>query len=558
MERLWRWFNKGWGGLHEAALVLALSALASQLLALIRDRLLAASFGAGRELDIYYAAFRLPDLVYVSIASFISVAVVIPLLAEKEKSGDTAASKKLLNNIFTAFILVMLVVSLILFIVMPWLAPLVAPGFDAGSADLLTTLSRILLLSPFLLGLSNLFSAVTQSLRRFFIYALSPVLYNVGIIIGIVFFEPHLGLPGLAWGVALGALLHLAIQWPTVWQHGFFPRLIRHLDWRELRRVIWLSLPRTLGLGAVQLTTLALVAIASLIGTGAIAVFNFANNLQAVPLAIIGVSYSVAAFPTLVNLFASGERDKFKLQISTAIRHILFWALPATILFIVLRAQIVRVILGSGRFSWDDTRLTAAAMALFIVSLAAQSLVLVLVRAYYSAGQTRRPLLVNVLSAILTILLAFVFWRIFISSAQPLFFLEGLLRVRDISGTAVLALPLAFTLGSLLNIWFLWQLFQRDFGRFPKMVDKALGQSVAASLGGGLTAYIALNLLDNVLDLNTFVGIFTQGFVAGILGLLAFTLILWKLKNKELKEITKSLHNKFWQSRPIAPEPEGL
>ena len=557
MENLWRWFNKEFNGLHEAALLLALSSLASQILALVRDRLLAAQFGAGRELDIYYAAFRLPDLVYVSIASFISVAVVIPLLAERYKVTDLTAAKAFLNNIFTAFFLVMVVVSALCFILMPFLAPLLAPGFSPEALAHLVTLSRILLLSPFLLGLSNLFGAVTQSLRRFFIYALSPILYNVGIIIGIVYFYPRLGLPGLAWGVALGALLHLAIQWPTVIKHGLFPRLAR-LDWRELRQVVWLSLPRTLGLAAGQVTTFVLVAIASLISTGAIAVFNLANNLQSVPLTIIGVSYSVAAFPTLVQLFTNGQREQFLQQITTAIRHILFWSLPTTVLFIILRAQIVRVILGSGRFSWQDTRLTAAALALLVLSLAAQSLVLVLVRAYYSAGQTKRPLLVNVLTAGLTVALALVFWRILATNPGPRLFVESLLRVDDLAGTALLALPLAFTIGALLNLWLLWQLFQRDFGRFPKLVDKAIIQSAVASLAGGVAAYLALNLLDNWLDLNTFFGIFTQGLLAGLLGLIVFIFILRRWDNKELAEITHSLHHKFWRTRPIAPEPEGL
>ncbi len=562
VSRVLKLFNREFGGLHGAAYLLGIFAIASQVLALFRDRLLAAAFGAGRELDIYYAAFRVPDLVYVSIASFISVSVVIPLLAERQKNVSEieakASSQTLLNNIFTAFLLVMAITSVVLFFIMPLLAPLVAPGFDDGARGQLITLSRILLLSPFLLGLSNLFGAVTQSLRRFFIYALSPILYNAGIIIGIIFFYPRLGLVGLVWGVALGAFFHLAIQWPTVARHGLFPRLIQTLNWSELRRVVWLSLPRTLGLGAGQLTTAVLVSIASLISTGAIAIFNFANNLQSVPLTIIGVSYSVAAFPTLVHLFTNGERERFLEQVTTTIRHVLFWALPTAVLFIVLRAQIVRVILGSGHFSWSDTRLTAAALALFVLSLVAQSLVLVLVRAYYSSGQTKRPLLVNVLSAIITVALALVFWRILVAASGPRFFLESLLRVNDLGGTAVLALPLAFSLGSGLNIWLLWQLFQRDFGRFPKMVDKALWQSVAASLAGGVAAYFVLNLLDDFLDLDTFLGIFTQGLVAGLFGLLVSTLILWRLDNKEIKEIARSLHHKFWHSRPIAPEPEGL
>ncbi len=163
-------------------------------------------------------------------------------------------------------------------------------------------LSRILLLSPILLGLSNLFGSVTQTFKRFFVCATSPLLYNVGIIIGILYLYPRFGLQGVVWGVILGALMHLGLQVPFVWSEGLLPRF-RTPDWGEVKRVIFLSLPRTFALSVTQIAMIFILGLASLMTVGSIAIFNLAYSLDSVPLSIIGVSYSLAAFPTLARLF---------------------------------------------------------------------------------------------------------------------------------------------------------------------------------------------------------------------------------------------------------------
>ena len=557
VERIWQWLNREWGGIHEAAFLLGLSALGSQILALARDRLLAASFGAGSQLDIYYAAFRLPDLIYVLLASFVSVTVLIPFIINRTDDG-LAPVRDFLNSVFTVFFAVMIPVLVIVWFLVPILVGYIAPGFSPDARAELIPLVRLLLLSPLLLGLSNLFGAITQATRRFFIYALSPVLYNIGIIFGLLVFYPRWGLLGLGGGVILGAALHAAIQWPSIRHAGLWPRLTRAIDWPALRQVALVSLPRTLTLGAHQLALLVLVALGTYLGAGAVAVFNFAYNLQSVPLVIIGVSYSVAAFPVLAKLFSNGEHKELARQMSAALRHILFWSLPATVLFIVLRAQIVRVILGAGQFDWQDTRLTAAALALFVISLVGQALVLLFVRAYYACGLTRRPLLLNSLSSLAIILLAFGLLRFGHDSLILRQIFETLLRVSEVGQTGVLLLPLAFSLGIFLNLGLFWWFFQKDFGHFPKVVDRAVGQSVIGSLIAGLVSYQTLNWLAPLLDLNTFWGIFTQGLIAGLLGLAVLWLVLKYFGNKELTEIEESLGQKFWRSQPIAPEPEGL
>jgi putative peptidoglycan lipid II flippase len=558
VQRLLGWLNREWGSLHQAAFLLSVSALGSQFLALIRDRLLAAKFGAGSELDIYYAAFRIPDLLYVSLGSVVSVTILIPFIVERLKGDDHSVVRHFLDSLFSAFLLVMVPLIIILWFLAPFLASRVAPGFDSAALDKLTMMMRILLLSPLLLGLSNLFGSITQSINKFLIYALCPLLYNVGIILGIIFFYPTFGLSGLGFGVALGAFLHGAIQLPGIRASQLLPRFTRRIIWPDIWPVLIISLPRTLTLGANQLALLVLVAFATFFGAGSVAVFNFAFNLQSVPQAIIGISYSVAAFPLLVRLFSNGEKKEFVDQMINAMRHILFWSIPATVLFVVLRAQIVRVILGAGRFDWQDTRLTAAAIALFVVSLVGQNLILLFVRAYYAAGQTRRPLVLNVCASFLIIMIAWFLLRLNLTTFFGWNLFERLLRVDGLANTAVLILPLAFSLGVFVNVILFWWFFQKDFGRFPKVVDRAIAQSLIASLLAGLVSYQTLNWSARVLNLDTSLGILTQGLTAGFLGLAILIITLRYFQNKEIGEIEKALREKLWRTKAIAPEPEGL
>ncbi len=558
VARVWRWFTREFSNLHEAALLLGVAAFSSQLLALIRDRLLATNFGASGQLDVYYTAFRLPDLVYATIASFVSVTVLIPYVVTALTEGDRERARRLLSSVLTAFMAVMVVAMTVVWFLLPWLAPRIAPGFDQEQLTLLVTYSRILLLSPLLLGLSNVLGAVTQSVRQFFVYAASPLLYNLGIIIGVVWLYPRVGPTGLVWGVVIGAFLHLAIQIPVVWRAGVAPRLVWRLSWSELVTIVRTSLPRTLALGAHQFTLLALVALASVIGAGAVSVFNFALNLQSVPLSIIGVSYSVAAFPTLARLFSSGQREEFLSHVTGALRHVLFWSLPATVMFIVLRAQIVRVILGSGSFDWTATRLTAAALALFVLSVAGQNLIQLFMRGYYACGRTRRPFVLNVVGLVVSVVTAPVLVWCFRTAPGFRAVVERILRVDAVETTAILMLPLAFSLGVAVNVGLYWYFFQKDFGRFSRVVDRALGQSALSSLVAGVVTYQVLGWLAPLVDQNTFSGIFVQGLVAGLAGLITLIIILRGFNNREINEIETSLRHKFWRTKPIAPDPEGL
>ena len=547
--------NREFTGVHQAALLLAVAGIAAKTLALLRDRILASTFGAGLALDIYYAAFRVPDIIY-TIALFLSASTaLIPIILEQEKVGRERA-KKFIGTIISWFMVIIAAIGLAAYFAMPFITKIITPGLDNIDQKTVTELARILLLQSFLLGLSGIVSSIVQTFKKFFVYALSPIFYNLGIIAGILYFYPNWGLTGLVFGAVLGALLHLIIQLPSIITLGFWPRISFKIT-PEVRSAVALSLPRTLGISFGQSIFAASTAIASTIGAGSIAIFNLSYNLQSVPLTIIGVSYSVAAFPFLAGIAVKEDLQKFLAHFSSAFRHIVFWSLPATILIIVLRAHIVRVILGAGNFSWTDTRLTAASLALFSLSIISQGLIALYIRAFYAAGRTKIPLAISALGALVTITLSWVFARLYLNFETISSFLSAALRVPDVKNSAILALPLAFSLGSLTALILFAYYFNKEWGRLDgKIFLRSILQMTFASITAGIIAFGALRTLDNLFNLETFLGIFTHGALAGTAGIIIWAAFLIFSKNRELLEIRGTLKARFWKTRIItANEP---
>lgn len=562
VSRILKFFNRASSSINEAALLLGLFTFISQILGLVRDRLLATYVGAGVELDVYYAAFKIPDFLYISIGTLAALTVLLPFLSAKYGNGDDQGkheSKKFLDQVFTVLLLFLIGISVILFIILPWIAPLLVPGFSPEARELLVMISRIMLVQPIIIGVSNLFSSVTQMFRKFFITALTPVMYNLGIILGIVVLYPMFGVTGLAYGVILGAVLHLAIQIPILITQDFVPKITQHIVWSEIKKVVMTSIPRTLALSLSSITLIVLTAIASTLPAGSITLFSLTNNILNVPIAIIGISYSVASFPALVTFFQQGNMAAFTQHITYAMRKIIFWSIPVVVLFVVLRAQIVRVIFGTQSFSWNDTRLAAASLAIFVLGLVAQSLIHLFVRSYYAAGNTRRPLITASVSQVVIIGSVFVFLALFTRSASFTQTIAGYLRLEGIPSLALLALPMAFALGNIVNAILLWHFMHKDFTipqSFP-LIRSAI-QTVVASLCMGAVTYGALNILVLIFRQNTFFGILGQGFFAGVGGITIFVTVLLMVGNEDMIEFMRTIKRKFWKTDIVAMEQVGI
>ncbi|MDP3989263.1 MAG: lipid II flippase MurJ [bacterium] len=484
-------------GLHRAAFAIVGATILSQLLALLRDRLLAGIFGVGNELDVYYAAFRVPDLIFVSAASLFSATVVIPFLAERVGTGERAGM--LMSSLLRSFLWVMTVVLLVAFAVMPWLAPLVAPGFGADVQHMLIMFSRILLLSPLLLGLSGIIAGATQVYRHFVLFSLTPVVYNCGIIAGIVFLAPSLGVAGVVWGVVLGALAHVLIQVPVVVHHQLIQKGATQVG--TVWRVVKTSIPRTIALSLTQIQIAALTAFASLLASGSITTFQLAYNLQSIPLSLVGVSYSVAAFPALALLWAQAAKHDFLKNVRRAEGHIIVWSLLFAALFVLLREQIVGVVLGVGAIQARDVKMIADVMGMFALSLAPQGLVLLYTRAFYAARHTAIPLLAHTMGVATTLVCAYLFLPRF---AYPVMVLAGSFSIGMIVTTLILMLFFWLRIGPLSHIH-LWL--------------KTLGGVII----GVIVTDIMFSFYARFIDTGSVIGEFAVSFLAGIDGLaLAF------------------------------------
>ncbi|HEX8947199.1 MAG TPA: lipid II flippase MurJ [Candidatus Paceibacterota bacterium] len=525
-------------GLHQAAYWLALLTFASQVLALVRDRTFAHVFGASAPLDLYYAAFEIPDLVFTLVASLVSAYVLIPRIA-----SDSEEEARTLISHASSFLLIFGgAIAAVLAFIAPSVLFRIFPTFAVSQyADAFVLLVRLLLLQPILLGLSGIFASVTQVHRRFVLYALSPVLYNLGIIFGAVALYPRFGLVGIGYGVLLGAFAYLIIHVPIVAGARLMPRLVWP-SWRIVGPIMRDSVPRTLALGVGSAVGFAITILAARAGHGIISVFTFATNLEAVPLALIGSSYAVAAFPVLAELSGKGEKEEFTKVLSAAARHLVLWSIIAFGLAIVLRAHLVRVVLGTGRFNWDDTRLTAATFAILIIALAAQGLILLLSRALYAAKQSWRPLIYQLIGGAVSVVVAAAGLYYLHRATDTLSLFGTIFRVGDVTGNIVLVFAVAVVLGQLVTAGFLLLAMRSVAPGFNRSLARPFAEGVIATFLGSVAAYATLSVMGNIEPLTSLVAVLTHGFVAGIVGLVVVASALALFGNEEFRDMRAALH----------------
>lgn len=524
-------------GLHQAAYLLALLTLASQVLALLRDRTFAHLFGAGETLDVYYAAFKIPDLVFALVASLVSAYVLIPLISGKNKKE----MREVLSEAASFLLLVGGMLSLGLALLAPYILPVLFPHMAESSLGRdFVLLTQLLLVQPLLLGLSGVLMSVTQVRRKFFLYALSPVLYNIGIILGVIVWYPMYGVMGIGFGVLVGALLHVGIHVPVVIGEGVFPHLVVP-NRKRIMSLVGHSLPRSSALLVSTLTALALVVVASRTDVGSVSVLSFALNLSLVPLSLIAASYATAAFPVLAEHVERKDFQAFSDTLQAAARHLIFWSSVVLILGIVLRAHIVRMVLGTGAFDWDATRLTAAVLAVLLIGLIAQGFVLLSSRAFYASGRSWNPLLIQLVGLVSSVGGAVAL--LVASSYMPFIehFFEALLRVEGVSGAPIILIAVGATFGQLLMGSVAYVTLKHVAPGISRTLMRPLLEALGAAILGGSAAYGTLTFMGTLAPLSSLLSVFTQGVVAGMVGLAVASAILILLENKEFRDVYDAL-----------------
>ena len=506
-----------------AAFIISLSGIASRFLGFLRDRLLASQFGAGDTLDAYYAAFRLPDLFYSLIVLGALSAAFLPVFTELRTKEREKEAWTLASDVLGLLVITLGLLGLLGAVYASQVVTLIAPGFSGEKRELAITLSRIMLLSPIFLAVSAVLSGVLMSFRRFIAYSLAPLFYNVGIIFGILVLVPICGISGLGWGVVVGALLHMATQWPALSGTGMRLRLspLRSLRNPEVRRVVRLMIPRSLSMGVSQIGLLVMTIFASLLASGSLAAFTFANNIQSVALGLFGVAFSVAAFPALSAYAAQKQGKEFFVVLSDAARRILFFVLPLSALMIVFRAQFVRVILGSGHFNWEDTIVTFNVLAWLSISLFAQSLIPLFARAFFALQNTKTPL--------------------YIALGAEAFHIALLLFLKQSDYFSIEMLAAAFSSATIVNLLLLYLALKREatYWDDARMFTPAMKIALAAILAGLFAQVSKYVFALTTNELDTFVEVFLQLFFGLSIGGSAYLALCVWLQVEELQVLKR-------------------
>jgi putative peptidoglycan lipid II flippase len=460
-----------------AAILLAISAIMTQLFGLVRDRLLASLVGPGTMLDVYYSAFRIPDILFVTVATLFSASILLPFLANYLNKNDEAGSHRFMRDSAISFSVIILIVCILAYILFPYLSRGLVMGFDEGTRALYIKIGRMLLLSQaIILGLSNLIATITQYYKHFIIWSFAPLFYNIGIIVGVLFY-PQMGLSAVVMGVLLGALLHLMVQLPVLYKHGFLKIFnkgykLGKYQFGEMLNVFKTALPRTVSLSLNNLVMLILIATATTMSVGSVSLFTFAYTIQAVPLTLIGLTFSVAAFPTLSKLFSESKKsasDEFNQEFKQTARKIFALTAIVAFVFIVFRVPLIDLLLGSGAFTKYHVLRTSWLLAIACIGMVPAGMVQLYLRTLYATGNTKRPFIATLITGASTIIITLIGLFIFKTTGIDVWLAQktGLI----VTDTNVLILMFAVATSSIINVFLLRRITKKYLG-IHKTIDK--------------------------------------------------------------------------------------
>ncbi|MBI5207870.1 MAG: murein biosynthesis integral membrane protein MurJ [Candidatus Firestonebacteria bacterium] len=530
------WLNKETKSIKGGAIILAFSSLASRILGILRDRILASFFGASDMLDIYYASFQIPDFFYnIFILGTLSVAF-IPIFTTYiyNSNGKTSEfydeSLEFTNTILNMVIICMGAGCLTLLFFTPILVKFVAPGFSGEKYNITITITRIMLISPFIFSLSSILSSILTSYKRFLAISFAPIFYNLGIIFGAIVLTPLFGIKGLSIGVIIGAVLHVLVQIPPIKKLGYKYKININLKNIKVKEFGRLFFPRIIGIDISQASLLIGSIIGSYLTKGSIAIFNLANNLQSLPTGIFGISLVSSVFPHLSGAFARNDLEQFREDFYKTISQILFFLIPSSIFLFILRKNIIELILKAGKFESKDVLLTSAVLGYFCLSLIPQGVTPLFLRSFYSMHDTITPVVINVICICIDI--AASLWFTMLLGNSNLFHnismqIYGFSSNEDIR---VLGLAMGFSISSWITLIILYIFLRmRIKNLYAKRIFISFIKFLISSVLAGTAIYFILYNINKFWQTQTlWVLIITTG-LSGIIGILVYLFACWIL-----------------------------
>jgi len=422
-----------------------------KIVALGRQVIIARYFGLDPVLDAYNASNNLPDTLFALISGGALAIAFIPVLTETLDREGRAGAWKLFSLVANlAFVVTALGAALIALFPLVLVRRVVTPGFSLEQQLLVADLMRLNLIATLIFSISGLVMGALQANQHFFLPALAPVFYNVGQIVGVIWLKPAFGIHGLAYGVILGAALHLAIQVPGLVRYRFkwTPRLTLADD--GVRRVLRLMGPRILTLAFINLIFIVNDSLASYLGPGAISALFYGWQILQLPETIIGTAVGTALLPTLSEHVARGERAELKRLLRRAIAILLAITIPVALASLVLVRPAVRLVFEGRAFTAENSEYVILAARMFLLGLAGHALIEVAARTFYAHQDARTPYRMAALTLGVYVVFAFAFLGLYFGIAQ-----RGMFNPYLIFTALALANSLAFTAEALLMLFIL-------------------------------------------------------------------------------------------------------
>ncbi len=504
-----------------AAFIIAVSNALNAGLGLVKSRLLTTFFGVSNDLAVFYTADRIPNLIYSVLVVGAVSTVFIPVFASalnknKEEAFKTASA---MVNATMAFFLIL---TVLVFVFAKQIMYAVALGkFSPEEVVLGTNLMRIMMLGQIILVSGSLATSILQTFKYFIIPALAPLAYNLGMIVGIVFLSGRFGVYGPALGVIIGALLHFIIQIPILVKTGYKPRLGINLADKGFRKMLVLIPPRITSVLLANLIDVVNNSLAILVSTSSVIYLKFATQLQAFPVNLFGVSLAAASLPTLSMQSEKEDMKSFKKTFTTSLLQMLYLVLPLSMILLVLRVPVVRIVYGASKFPWEATLKTSYTLAFFSISIFAQSVNYLVTRAFYALKDTKTPVLVSVFTTIFNVGLSLIFISV--------------LKLE------VWAVAFSYSLSSLIDMLVLFYLLDKKVEGFDlKAVLTPFTKISYATLIMGVMLYAPLKFLDQyIFDTTKTLSLIMLTGISGLFGVTTYFLLTRWMKVTEIEMFYK-------------------
>lgn len=498
----------------------------SQLAGLVRRILVAQAFGATIELDAFIAANRVSETLFNLIAGGALGSAFIPTFTAFLAKGERKSAWKLASAVANLVLISLSLLGFIAFIFAPQIVRYaLAPGLasDPQLLQLTVSLLRIQLVSAILFGLSGLIMGILNSHQVFLIPALTPAMYQLGMIFGVLVLSPHIGIYGLAWGVVLGAFLHLLLQVPSLLKQRGTYSFNLGIGNPAVGEVIRLMIPRLLGVAVVQLNFWVNAALASQMSAGSLVGVDYGFSLMLMAQAVIAQSVATAMMPTLASQYALGRMDDVRHSLAATLRGVLFLAVPASVGLILLRQPIITLLYQRGNFNSRSTDLVAWALLWYAAGLVGHSLLEILARAFYALHNTKTPVMVGVVAMGLNVVFSFSFSAIFVQLGwMP----HGGLALANSLATAFEAVVLLILIRKRLK------------GIYSITLIKGFGQSLAASLLMGLAIFAWLQQL-------TAFPAWLKALGGMVIGGGVYMISVWVMRVPEVQSLTRIIKERI-------------